>query len=482
MELLNRSRSSKQGWVTKIINEGNQLINSDQLTYNKLKRLIDNLKTKWESYLNTIESLEAKIFKEEDKTGYDDLISNHESLETKYQGELDKFEAKLDELTTTNSPNGTSANIIELPRLTLPTISLPTFAGDISEWPSFWDNFNGLIHQRKDIAKTNKFSYLLGQLKGTAHLVVSQLAVTEDNYDIAIKLLKDNYEDKDQITSKLVNKLLDLPTPNHNYNELQLFRITVNSTLETLKLNNDVDAASWLIKVIIQRKLNKKTLETLYYKYSKSHFSLKEIDETLLDICKNLSNEEPVKDYKKDSKVNVNSQSKFKTAINKSKATKYNPAVSTGSTQFNNVKARSITPDKISGGLDTIGSYATTVNKTTTSSSNTNSTGAKPKTYRICVFCSELHNSKDCDKYIGTSHRLQRLSQLGRCTLCLSGYHQVQDCRTKLNKCSLCKKGIHHIVLCDSKKDELKPPSSQNNTLNCPSAVPTAEVQMSSKA
>ena len=97
-----------------------------------------------------------------------------------------------------------------------------------------------------DIAKINKFSYLLGQLKATALLVVSQLPVTENNYDIAIKLLKDNYEDKDQITTKLVNKLLDLKPPNHNYEDLQLFRITINSTLESLKLNNDIDAAAWL--------------------------------------------------------------------------------------------------------------------------------------------------------------------------------------------------------------------------------------------
>ena len=125
---------------------------------------------------------------------------------------------------------------------------MPEFNGDISEWPAFWDKFNGLIHARKDIPKINKFSYLLGQLKTTALLLVSQLAVTEDNYDIAIKLLKDNYEDKDQITTKLVNKLISLKTPNHNYEDLQLFRITVNSVLESLRLNNDVDAAAWLLR------------------------------------------------------------------------------------------------------------------------------------------------------------------------------------------------------------------------------------------
>lgn len=105
----------------------------------------------------------------------------HESIETKFFEELDKFETILKELTTTSS-SGTSTiqNIIEQPKLTLPTITLPKFAGDISEWRAFWDKFSRYIHKGKNIAKINKLSYLLGQLKANAYLVVSQLAITED--------------------------------------------------------------------------------------------------------------------------------------------------------------------------------------------------------------------------------------------------------------------------------------------------------------
>ena len=490
-ELIKKSRTAKQGWVTRLINQCNNLLTDDQLTYNKLARLVDNLKTKWNSYEVAHESLETKLIEANDDKDYEEYQRQHEQIETQYLEELTKFENKLDELTTT-SPSGNSA--IELPKLTLPTITLPEFGGDISEWPAFWDKFNSLIHQRKDIAKINKFSYLLGQLKSTALLVVSQLSVTEANYDIALKLLKDNYEDKDQITTRLVNKLLDLKTPNHNYEDLQLFRITINSTLESLKLNNDIDAASWLLRIIVQNKLNKKIIETLYFKYSKSYFSLQEIDETLLEICKALSNEEQIKQNKTDSSARVVSKEKGDMAFKTNKSPKYqNPSARPVSMGSNKPSARpaSVGSNKQTqrkeGQENFIGSYTTTVNKppkpfdnNNNNNNNASSTGTKPKSYRTCIFCSELHESKDCANYRGSSQRKDRLNQLGKCSICLSGYHQRRDCRTILKKCPLCKEGIHHMVLCDGDPDGSKS-LPHNNAQNYSAAVPVAEVQVQSK-
>ena len=134
-KILRKSLSAKYGWVTRLINEGNQLLSRDQLTPNKLTRLVENLKAKWASYQTTHESLEYKLTETANSEDYDDFVKEHEVLETHYLKELDKFETKLDELTATSS-NGTSTlqNGVEQPKLTLPTIT--------------WDKFNGLIHQR----------------------------------------------------------------------------------------------------------------------------------------------------------------------------------------------------------------------------------------------------------------------------------------------------------------------------------------------
>ena len=476
IETNKKRRTAKQGWVTRLMKQCNDLIGSDQLTYDKLVILVESLKTKWSAFETAHDTLITHLL-EADKD-IDEFEDQQEKVEADYLKNLTKFESKLKELTTGTQSAGPP---IELPKVTLPTITLPEFAGEVSEWPAFWDKFNGLIHQRRDIAKINKFSYLLGQLKSTALLVVSQLAITEDNYDIAIQLLKDNYEDKELITTKLVNKLLDLKPPNHNFEELQLFRITLNSTLESLKLNNDVNAAAWLLRIIIQNKLNKKTLDTLYYKYSKCYFSLQEIDETLLEICKTLCHDTQIKQQKTDSSAKVVTKERKKVAFERNKSPKYKSPIA-GSSSVGLSKQQWSNDQINRSGLDIIGNYTTSVNKPPVHNNKASPTGTKPKSYRTCVFCSEHHDARICGQYKGSMQRIARLKELGRCTICLSSYHQGRECQTRLNKCPLCKEGIHHMLLCEAQTDGVKlSTSSGNNVPSCSAAVPVAEVQVQSK-
>ena len=467
-----RSLTAKKGWVTRLIKDCEVLLASDQLTYNKLHRLIETLKEKWCSYVSSYELLETKLMEKEEEEDYDEFTNIHDEYENKYRIALDKFESKLDSLTHVTS-NSTSAS----PKVSLPDIHLPEFSGDTSEWPSFWDKFNGLIHCRADIAKINKFSYLLGQLKSEALSVISALVVTEENYDIALRLLKETYEDKDLFTYNLVLKILDVSPPNHNLKELQSFRIIVNSTLESLRLYHNTDAAEWFIRVLVQRKLPKKTLDALYFKYSKSHFTLKEIDATLLELCKQLQGEEKPKTPKLDSKPQVTpkkqSNIKPQTTYRKSYRPAYHPNANLSSVGSTNSSVGVITPGGI-GAENLIGSYTTNVNKNPSKQS------------RICVFCSAQHNAVNCDHYKGSEQRKQRLAQLGKCTLCLSSYHQQSQCRTPLRPCHTCKE-IHHIVLCNKYDNQCQSTNVSSATQDThsmavsPAAVPIAEVKVKNK-
>jgi hypothetical protein len=84
-------------------------------------------------------------------------------------------------------------------RVKLPEIKLPTFGGVVTEWQSFKDLFKSAVHDRTDVAKSNKLSYLKSCLDGDAKQLISSMQSTDDNYDIAWDLLEKRYENEREI-------------------------------------------------------------------------------------------------------------------------------------------------------------------------------------------------------------------------------------------------------------------------------------------
>ena len=72
----------------------------------------------------------------------------------------------------------------------LPKLQLPNFDGYILKWPEFWDIYELSVHMhRQDIPNVMKFSYSKGALRCSAALGIAGIYVTNENYDVAIKIL-----------------------------------------------------------------------------------------------------------------------------------------------------------------------------------------------------------------------------------------------------------------------------------------------------
>uniref|UniRef100_A0A8R1ICA5 Uncharacterized protein n=1 Tax=Caenorhabditis japonica TaxID=281687 RepID=A0A8R1ICA5_CAEJA len=72
--------------------------------------------------------------------------------------------------------------------VSLPTISLTTFAGDHVQFLSFMELFNSLVDSRP-IAPVAKLHYLLASLAGEAKQLVQHLPIVSENYAVALHLL-----------------------------------------------------------------------------------------------------------------------------------------------------------------------------------------------------------------------------------------------------------------------------------------------------
>jgi hypothetical protein len=73
-------------------------------------------------------------------------------------------------------------------------VNLPQFSGSYSEWTSFHDTFNSLIHENKGLNDIRRFHYLKGVLKGEALKSIESLKISGANYAIAWDTLKKRYK------------------------------------------------------------------------------------------------------------------------------------------------------------------------------------------------------------------------------------------------------------------------------------------------
>jgi len=91
----------------------------------------------------------------------------------------------------------------------LPTLSLPTFSGDIREFPSFQRNFEDMIG-KTGLRNFQKLIHLRQALKGPVANLVDSCGEGDDAYEEAWRILIGRYGDKDVLRTMLLNEVQEV--------------------------------------------------------------------------------------------------------------------------------------------------------------------------------------------------------------------------------------------------------------------------------
>lgn len=124
-------------------------------------------------------------------------------------------------------------NVIPPPRINvkLPQLDLPTFDGKIKDWPSFKNIFMSSIGDSA-LPNIQKLQYLKSVLRGEAAGLVGSLLITEDNYEKAVNILTNRYENKIIIVNHHLKAIVNCSIiTRHNIKE---FLITLQQSLDSL--------------------------------------------------------------------------------------------------------------------------------------------------------------------------------------------------------------------------------------------------------
>ena len=107
----------------------------------------------------------------------------------------------------------TSHNVGAEISVKLPKLELPKFKGNLTEWQTFWDKFQALVHE-SNLSVISKFTYLHSLLEGEALAVVQGIAITNDNYKKSCHMLEDRFGCKELIIFAHIQGLLNITMPN----------------------------------------------------------------------------------------------------------------------------------------------------------------------------------------------------------------------------------------------------------------------------
>uniref|UniRef100_A0A182VTM4 Uncharacterized protein n=1 Tax=Anopheles minimus TaxID=112268 RepID=A0A182VTM4_9DIPT len=92
----------------------------------------------------------------------------------------------------------------------LPKIELPTFSGDSTQWMSFKDRFESMVHEVAELSDIMKLQYLLASLKGDAARQFEHVQLVEENYSSTWQSLLDRFDDAKKLKRDYFKALMDL--------------------------------------------------------------------------------------------------------------------------------------------------------------------------------------------------------------------------------------------------------------------------------
>ncbi|XP_059222424.1 uncharacterized protein LOC131996699 [Stomoxys calcitrans] len=81
-------------------------------------------------------------------------------------------------------------------KIRLPELKIPQFNGSYTDWPGFIAMFTTVIDNDVDLSKIEKFQHLRVSVTGAALDTISSLDPTEENYDKALELFRNRFDNK----------------------------------------------------------------------------------------------------------------------------------------------------------------------------------------------------------------------------------------------------------------------------------------------
>uniref|UniRef100_A0A914I1Z8 Uncharacterized protein n=1 Tax=Globodera rostochiensis TaxID=31243 RepID=A0A914I1Z8_GLORO len=160
-------------------------------------------------------------------------------------------DARAEQTTHPQGTTGVPPQMAPMPSFTAPfyqfqPIQLEKFVGNKRKWPEFYESYKSAIGSHPSIGKTEKFNLLRNMLGGEARDLVAGFRLEDNNYDVALQLLKDTYGAPEEHMRALHFELANLKA-------CKSLRDTKDFLLQLKRLTRELNNAAFL-RTILNKK------------------------------------------------------------------------------------------------------------------------------------------------------------------------------------------------------------------------------------
>ena len=347
------------------------------------------------------------------------------------------------------------------PVLPLPTFSPNEAKADPLAWTTFWSKFEHFCKNCVD--EESKLGFLFSALKGDALKVIKGLTCSNQNYQVAVKLLEEEYNNPKAVKDMLILRCLNFRIKNNtDFSEYNSAIINLRVQISELSKNYDTDvstgAAAEILRVVIHDALPGNILSMYQSLAGTERPSLQDFLSKSREVADRLTTKQK----------------------NKQKNNSCSKSSETPST----TKASSEAP------LSTIPASITAVGKNFPTKRN------PPRKKKTCFYCSsESHIASRCPKFPTVSTRMQVVRDRGGnpCKKCIISHDVGKPCLPcGFKACKDSKTDSEHgILACPMILSQLKTqaPVPESKVVKvttqkkvCSVALPTLTAQIESSA